>query len=134
MSHAAALNLSSTHLRLRSDLTTEALTVDDSFWPRLGSGQLGDFRNECLVASFSFDADWSSWEMHPAGDEIVCLLSGRATFVLERAQGQDTVELRAPGDFLVVPKGIWHTARTDEPCTMLFITPGENTQHRAAGE
>jgi hypothetical protein len=34
------------------------------------------FKGHVLVATFAFDADWPTWERHPAGDELVCLLSG----------------------------------------------------------
>ena len=68
--------------------------------------------------------------MHPNGDEIVCLLSGSATFLLEEPQRTQEIELSNNGAYVVVPKGTWHTARTRGQCRMLFITPDEGTQHR----
>jgi len=47
------------------------------------------FKGRLLVSSFAFDADWTTWEMHPAGDEIVCLLTGRVTLVLARDGGEE---------------------------------------------
>ena len=82
-SSAMSHELCSTFARLRSDASIEPLSVDAAFWARLSSGELGSFRNEFLVASHKLTADWSTWEMHPNGDEIVCLLSGSATFLLE---------------------------------------------------
>jgi mannose-6-phosphate isomerase-like protein (cupin superfamily) len=96
------------------------------------TGELGDFHNEYLVTSYTFEADWTSWEMHPNGDEIVCLISGAVTFVLEHDGAQRAVELTASGSYLLVPKGTWHTARVSAPSRMLFITAGEGTQHREA--
>lgn len=125
------LDLESTHLRLRPDASIEPLAVDGTFWARLAAGELGDFRNEYLVTSHGCEADWPMWEMHPNGDEVVCLLSGAVTFVLETAQGEEHVDLVASGSFVFVPKGIWHTARTRTPSRLLFITAGEGTQHRA---
>jgi mannose-6-phosphate isomerase-like protein (cupin superfamily) len=127
-----AFNLNSTYLRLRSDSSVEPLPVDQTFWDRLSSGQLGEFHNEYLVSSHSVDGDWSVWEMHPNGDEVVCLLSGNVTFILETAEGYQAVELDKGGSFVVVPKGIWHTVKVSERSTMLSITAGEGTQHRAA--
>ena len=125
-------NLATTYLRLRADDSAEPLPVDAQFWPRLMSGALGDFHRESLVIMTSFDAAWKTWEMHPAGDEIVGLLSGKVSMVLE-IDGRETVaELERPGDYVIVPRGTWHTARTREKCSMLFITPGEGTQTRAA--
>ena len=132
MSQTDALDISSTYLRLRSDATVEALTVDATFWQRISTGQLGDFHNEFLVANGSFDKDWSMWEMHPNGDEVVCLLSGSATFILQQPHEDTSVELTKSGEYVLVPKGTWHTAKVREPCRILFITPGEGTQHRPA--
>jgi oxalate decarboxylase/phosphoglucose isomerase-like protein (cupin superfamily) len=71
--------------------------------------------------------------MHPHGDEIVCLISGRIDFILEAPDGQHRIhELSQPGSFAFVPRGTWHTARTAVPTTLLFITAGEGTQHRPA--
>lgn len=125
-------HLSSTYVRLRNDATAEPLPVDENFWQKLTSGALGTFHNEYLVTLHSFDADWSSWEMHPNGDEIVCLLDGAVTFVLEQEGAQRSVELTESGAYVIVPQGSWHTARVSRPSRMLFITAGEGTRHRDA--
>ena len=130
MSRPGPFDLSSTFVRLRNDASVEPLPVDERFWERLVRGDLGSFHHEYLVTSHAFDADWPTWEMHPAGDEIVCLLSGAATFVLERDGERRLVALDRPASFVIVPRGTWHMARTKGPCRMLFITAGEGTQHR----
>lgn len=127
-------NLASTFLRLRPNVSIEPLPVNDAFWQKIAVGQLGSFHNEYLVIMHAFDADWPMWEMHPKGDEIVCLLSGTAVFVLETAEGPKSLELSQSGDYVIVPKNIWHTAKANGPCRMLFITAGEGTQHRGAAE
>ena len=107
--------------------------MDQQFWPLLMSGQLGNFHHEYLVTSATYTGDWKNWEMHPNGDEIVALLSGEATVIVESAEGvRTTLHLREPGSFVFVPRGSWHTAKLDAPATMFFITPGEGTQHRPA--
>ena len=126
----AALSLASSCLRLRPDCSVESIAVDESFWPRLMSGQLGNFHHEYLVSSFSYDQDWSTWEMHPNGDEVVCLLSGAVTLVLEGPEGRRELPLKTSGSYAIVPRGTWHTARVGVPSKMLFITPGEGTQNR----
>lgn len=88
------------------------------------------FADHCLVSCHTFDADWASWEMHPAGDEVVCLLSGEARFVLDVAGKEETLHLREPGAYVIVPKGTWHTARVAKAATVLFITPGAGTRHK----
>ncbi len=131
-SNSGPFDLASTFLRLRgSDLSAEPLPVDETFWPKIVSGQLGTFHGEYLVATNSFDKDWAVWEMHPAGDEIVVLLGGAATLVLETGAGERRAALTQPGGYVIVPKGTWHTAKTATPTRMLFITPGEGTQHRS---
>ena len=130
MIQSGPLEFSSTYLRLRADASVEPLTVNDTFWPRLMSGQLGNFHQEFLIAGSTFERDWPRWEMHPNGDEIVCLLSGCVTFLLEEGERIHEIELTGTGMYVVIPKGIWHTARTAAPCRMLFVTPGEGTQHR----
>ena len=130
MLQPAPFNLSSTYLRLRPDVSVEPLAVDGSFWKRIAAGELGDFRNEYLVAIHSFDADWSLWEMHPAGDEVVCLISGSVSFVLEEESRRRAVTLQRNGAYVIVPRGTWHTAKVVAPSQMLFITAGEGTQHR----
>jgi len=130
MTESGPFELSSTYLRLRSDASVEPLRVDDTFWQRIAAGELGTFHNEYMVTSHAFSEDWPMWEMHPNGDEIVCLLSGAAVFVLERQNGNDEIAMGASGEFVIVPKGTWHTARVAMPSRMLFITAGEGTQHR----
>ena len=132
MSQTGAFDISSTYLRLRPDASVEPLTVDSTFWQRISTGQLGAFHNEFLVASSGYEKDWPMWEMHPNGDEVVCLLAGSATLVLHEASGTRSIELNKSGEYVLVPKGTWHTAKVREPCRMLFVTPGEGTQHRAA--
>jgi mannose-6-phosphate isomerase-like protein (cupin superfamily) len=130
MLQSGPLDFSSTYLRLRADASTEPLTVDNTLWQRIMSGQLGDFHREFLIACGTCDADWPMWEMHPNGDEIVCLLSGAVTFLLEESLGTQTIDLNNSGEYVLVRKGTWHRAKTRGPCRILFVTPGEGTQHR----
>ena len=58
------------------------------------------------------------------------LLSGQVTFVLQQDAGEELVLLDQPGDFVVVPKNTWHSARTEVKTKLLFVTPGEGTHHK----
>jgi mannose-6-phosphate isomerase-like protein (cupin superfamily) len=122
--------LSSTYLRLRPDVSIEPLHVGNDFWPRIMAGKLGDFHHEYLVITVSYDTDWTTWEMHPNGDEVVMLLEGSTTMVLEIDGREKLVELNESCAYVVVPRGTWHTSRTRKACRMLFITAGEGTQIR----
>jgi mannose-6-phosphate isomerase-like protein (cupin superfamily) len=122
------LDLASTFVVLQPDQSAVPVPVTPTIWQDLDR-RFDNFKGRVLVSCFSFAADWDTWEMHPAGDEIVCLLSGRASFEFE-GRGH-VAELAAPGACVIVPKGTWHTAHTTVPTRMLFITPGEGTQNKA---
>jgi mannose-6-phosphate isomerase-like protein (cupin superfamily) len=89
----------------------------------------GDGKEGRLVCILAQDATWDSWERHPAGDEVVVLLSGRVDVVQEIDGSERVVELR-PGQALINPAGVWHTARVHEPGMALFVTPGRGTEAR----
>jgi mannose-6-phosphate isomerase-like protein (cupin superfamily) len=83
-----------------------------------------------LVALYRFEKSWDSWEMHPAGDEVVACIQGHMTLYQQLADGSErSVEL-GPGDYAINPPGAWHTADTDGPVVALFITVGKGTTHR----
>lgn len=81
-----------------------------------------------LVTLFHNDATWTSWERHPAGEEVVVLLSGRVD-VIQRIDGVEHRVPLMPGQAVVNPPGVWHTADVHEPGDALFITPGRGTEH-----
>lgn len=130
MADITSHELAANYLRLSPDSSIEILDGGPPFWEKLMSGQLGRFENEYLVTSLTFTEDWSSWENHVNGDEIVFLISGRAEFMLEFEDDTASVVLDTPGRYIKVPKNTWHTACTDVETTMLFITAGEGTQVR----
>jgi mannose-6-phosphate isomerase-like protein (cupin superfamily) len=90
------------------------------------------FQSCVLVAEYAFSEDWPTWEMHPAGDEMLYLLAGEAEIHVRSAGVTRQVRFNTPGSYLVVPKGAWHTAKVNAPCRILFITPGDGTQHLPA--
>ena len=67
-------------------------------------------------------------EMHPDGDEVLYLISGRANVVFLDSDEQD-IEL-LPGDGLVVPRGVWHRVDILEPSQIVYATPGPNNEFR----
>jgi quercetin dioxygenase-like cupin family protein len=115
---------------LTPDLGVETIDVTPSVFEDLGK-RFGDFQSHVLVSCFSFAEDWPTWERHPAGDEIVILVTGAVTLHLELDSGEQRMTLDSPGAYGVVPKGVWHTASTSEATTMYFVTPGAGTENRA---
>lgn len=81
-----------------------------------------------LVMTFRSEASWPAWERHPAGEEVVVLLSGRIDLIQRTGDGERRIALR-PGQAVVNPTGVWHTADVHEPGEALFITPGRGTEH-----
>jgi mannose-6-phosphate isomerase-like protein (cupin superfamily) len=59
----------------------------------------------------------------------VFLISGRVD-VVQDIDGEERVIPLRPGEALINPPGVWHTARVHEPGAALFITPGQGTEAR----
>lgn len=67
-------------------------------------------------------------EMHPDGDEILYLVSGKVRVVFLDSDEDDIVV--QPGDGLVVPQGAWHRVDILEPSQIVYLTPGPNNRFR----
>jgi mannose-6-phosphate isomerase-like protein (cupin superfamily) len=135
----STIDLFKNYLLLEPEGDAVLLPGGGEFWSQLMSGaatdpgirQLLGSPHGRLLSALPMGADWTNWEMHPAGDEILFMLEGKATFVLELSDGLKEVALAA-GRLLVIPKGVWHTAKVSEPARLLAITMGRGTQHRQA--
>jgi uncharacterized cupin superfamily protein len=101
-----------------------------SFW-QLSPSELERLGTGWLISEYTFTEDWPTWEMHPHGDEFVYLLSGAVDLLVERGSEVQTVVLDGSGAVLV-PRGVWHTARVRMPSRMLHVTRGAGTQTRPA--
>ncbi len=126
-------NLSDVPVVLKPDMRMTPKTMSATFYQELDSDFDGfsgaAFSGHTLLGQFSFEEAWSTWEVHPAGDELVYQVSGDTDLTYIEAGASKTVRLKAPGDYVVVPKGCWHTASPHEPTTCLFVTPGEGTMN-----
>ena len=133
------IDLMKNYLLLEPDATAVLLPGGGDFWSQLMSGDAADPGIRRLMVSekgrllsvLYMAADWTNWEMHPAGDEILFMLEGKATFILDLPDGLKEIALNS-GRLLVIPKGVWHTAKVSEPARLLAITAGLGTQHRPA--
>jgi hypothetical protein len=85
-----------------------------------------------LVSWHTFDESWTSWEMHPAGAELVLCVEGDVTLVQEIDGREVPTRLRA-GEWATNEAGVWHSADVADgivaPC--VFITAGLGTQGRS---
>jgi uncharacterized cupin superfamily protein len=115
-------------------LGARAQTLPDFDWSkeyldRYEAEHAADGDDGRLVMIGPAERTWTTWECHPAGDELVVLLSGHQTVIQEVDGEHHAVELRA-GQAVINPRGTWHTADIHESGRALYITPGRGTTHR----
>jgi mannose-6-phosphate isomerase-like protein (cupin superfamily) len=67
-------------------------------------------------------------EVHPDGDEILYVISGRLR-VIGESDPTAAIEIGA-GDACIVPKGEWHQVIMIEPAQLIHITPGPRGDYR----
>ena len=125
-----SFDLIGTYLHLRDDGGAVRVKVSPTFWQEVAAGKRGDLDEGRLVAVFPYEETWSNAEMHPAGDEIVYVLTGAIDLILQEPAGDRTVRLES-GTGHVVPRGVWHTARVRSPAKVLHVTAGAGTRHRS---
>ena len=100
----------------------------DVFWS-LPKADMVTYGAGWLITEYLFTDDWPTWEMHPHGDEFVYLLSGAIELILE-VDGAVRSSLMEGSGAVVVPRGVWHTAKVRAPSRMLHVTRGGETQTR----
>lgn len=125
-------DLSKTYVHL--GLGAVAFPVPDFQWTqdfleRYGRDTEIDGVEGRLVCITRQDTSWTTWERHPAGEEVVLQLSGASRLIQELPDGEHAFELTA-GQAVVNPRNVWHTADVIEAGFALFITPGVGTQNR----
>jgi hypothetical protein len=119
------------HLGLGASAAVEPrFTGDFAWYEAYAERHRSDGREGRLVAMHTFDAPWSSWEMHPVGAEVVLCTGGSITLLQQQADGTVTSVRLGAGQYAINPPGVWHTADVEGPSTAVFITAGEGTQHR----
>lgn len=121
------LDLTETYLHLADGADVTDFAGGDAFWQTMEAPV--DLDQGRLVCVCPQRADWLVWERHPAGEEVVMLLSGKVDMILDLPEGEKLVSLR-PQQTVVIPRNIWHRALVHEPGDALFITRGAGTEHR----
>ena len=121
-----AVRLASNFVVLDDRFNASVVELTPDLYTRIDE-EFSDFKGHLLISSYAFDEDWPTWEVHPAGDEFVILVSGDADLVLARDGGDETIRMTEPGTFVIVPHNTWHTARIRKTSIMMFVTPGEGT-------
>lgn len=118
------------HLGLGATAITQPEFTGIEWYAAYAERAAADGKEGRLVSAYRFAENWDSWEMHPAGDEVVLCLEGRITLHQEMADGSKATVALAAGDYAINPPGCWHTADVEDEAAALFITAGLGTEHR----
>lgn len=118
------------HLGLGAKAVAEPQFTGFEWYEAYGQRHHDDLEEGRLVSLFRFEESWNSWEMHPAGEEVVCVMHGHMRLHQELPDGSKQSYDLGPGQYAINPRGTWHTADADEPVVALFITAGKDTMNR----
>jgi hypothetical protein len=132
VAHATAHDLRThpVHLGLGATVVPQPAFAGMPWYEAYAQRTAGDGAEGRLISLYEFDESWDTWEMHPAGDELVVCLAGEITLIQEQLDGSFHSLALRPFEYAVNPPGVWHTADIAEAATALFVTAGDGTQHR----
>jgi mannose-6-phosphate isomerase-like protein (cupin superfamily) len=116
------------YIHLEPDGASSAIPGGKEFWA-LPKKEIERYGRGWLISEYEFSNDWPTWEMHPRADEYVYLLSGELEMHLEEPGGIRVIVLQDRGA-IVIPRGIWHTAKVKKVSRMLHVTMGVGTEIR----
>lgn len=118
------------HLGLGASAIPQPSLTDGSWYQTYGERHDSDGADGRLVSMYVFTADWTEWEMHPAGEEVVLCTAGHMTLHQQFADGTTATVTIGAGEYAINPRGCWHTADITGSATAVFITPGLGTEGR----
>jgi len=116
------------YVHLDADGVATPVAGGNEFWS-LPRKEIEKYGRGWLISEYEFSEDWKTWEMHPVADEYVYLLSGELELHLDEPNGLRVITMQDRAA-VVIPKGIWHTAKVKKTCRMLHVTMGEGTEIR----
>lgn len=122
----SAFNTETTYVGWDGQGGSTLLPVGADFWQTIETNP--NVRGT-LISAYTFEGDWTSWERHPKGDEVVVCTAGAMMLLFEKSSGVERVPLQA-GEAVIVPANTWHTADVPSVSRGLFITYGEGTDHK----
>jgi mannose-6-phosphate isomerase-like protein (cupin superfamily) len=126
---ATLLSRNPVHLGLGATAVSEPEFTGIEWYAAYGARHAHDGNEGRLVAQHTFDGSWESWEMHPAGHEVVLCTSGEMT-LLQEVGGKTVRTVLRPGEYAINDPGVWHTADIKGSATAVFITAGAGTENR----
>ena len=118
------------HLGLGAKAQVEPAFTGMEWYDGYSARHAADGAEGRLVGMHTFTEPWTSWEMHPMGDEVVLCTAGEMVLHQQWPDGRvETVTIGA-GEFAINPPGVWHTADISGEATAVFITAGMGTENR----
>jgi mannose-6-phosphate isomerase-like protein (cupin superfamily) len=120
MNQIVAIDVARFALDLRRDLSVTPRAIKPGPPERIDGVTVG-------FVSVTSDAPHKG-EVHPDGDEILYVISGRLR-VIGESNPNAPLDL-GPGDACIVRKGEWHRVLMVEPAQLVHITPGPRGEHR----
>jgi quercetin dioxygenase-like cupin family protein len=118
------------HLGKGARAVAEPQFTGVDWYEAYGERHADDLDEGRIVSLFRFEEPWTGWEMHPAGEEVVCCIQGHMTLHQQLPDGSAQSHELGPGEYAINPRGTWHTADADEPVVALFVTAGKGTENR----
>ena len=122
------IDLTSTYTLLHSTGEVERVTGGYNFQqiPRMVQNRIG---KHWLLSKHYYSSDWTEWVMHPACDELIYLLSGSMSILLDYGKHRSVVSLHS-NDVTTIPRGVWHTVKIQTPCEVLEISRNLDTKRK----
>jgi hypothetical protein len=120
------------HLGLGASASVEPPFAGMEWYADYAARHAADGAEGRLVSQHGFAESWPMWEMHPKGAEVVICIGGACMLIQQFPDGHELRETLGPGDYVINPPGVWHTAdiAPGETAACIFITAGEGTEHR----
>ena len=132
MSETEPKRLSDNFIHLGLGATAEPLAPfgGPEWYENYAAEHAGDGAEARLVSHHSFSEDWTVWEMHPHGSEVVLCISGSMVLTQEFPDGARAQVTLTQGEYAINPPGVWHIANVASHAEAIFITAGMGTQMR----
>lgn len=127
MNELTGFDLLENVIHLSADGAASNIAIDEGFWGKIGDRE--ELHEGRLMGAFRIIDDPDHWEAHPAGEEILFLISGSMDVVLKQDGKEHVVQLRDRGA-CIVPRGVWHRQVIHRPSEFVFVTPGKDTQRK----
>jgi mannose-6-phosphate isomerase-like protein (cupin superfamily) len=122
-----AFDLEQTYLFIDGAGGLAAQAVGPTFWAEIASNPNAA---GTMISAGAGAGDWTTWEMHPAGAEVLVILEGAPRIWLEHPDGRLEAISANAGATVIVPKGAWHRVECEGPHKILYVTYGAGTAHR----